>query len=66
MARTVAVHPRTGASYPRKVLKFGIDPHFAFANLLCDVAYSRAHGKAVVVLEDVSGGGDELWPRPDV
>jgi hypothetical protein len=28
----------------RKVVKIGIDPHFAYANMLCEVAYSRAHG----------------------
>jgi hypothetical protein len=28
----------------RKVLKVGIDPHFSYANMLCEVAWSRAHG----------------------
>jgi hypothetical protein len=27
-----------------KVMKIGIDPHFAFANMLCDVAWARNHG----------------------
>lgn len=27
-----------------KVLKIGIDPHYSFANMLCDVAWSRNHG----------------------
>ena len=27
-----------------KVLKIGIDPHFSYANMLCDVAWARAHG----------------------
>jgi hypothetical protein len=28
----------------RKVVKVGIDPHFAYANMLCDVAWSRSYG----------------------
>lgn len=28
----------------RKVMKVGIDPHFSYANMLCEVAWSRAHG----------------------
>lgn len=35
-----------------KVVKVGIDPHFAYANMLCDVAYSRAHGTATFIIED--------------
>ncbi len=30
----------------RKVVKVGIDPHFAYANMLCDVAFARSHGTA--------------------
>ena len=33
-----------------KVVKVGIDPHFAYANMLCDVAYSRAHGTTQFIL----------------
>ena len=33
-----------------KVMKVGIDPHFAFANMLCDVAWARAHGTATFIL----------------
>ena len=29
-----------------RVQKVGIDPHFAFANMLCDVAWARAYGTA--------------------
>jgi len=35
-----------------KVVKLGIDPHFSFANLLCDVAWSRAHGTSTVMLPE--------------
>lgn len=27
-----------------RVQKIGIDPHYSFANMLCDVAWARAHG----------------------
>ncbi len=33
-----------------RVEKVGIDPHFAFANMLCDVAFARAHGTAGFIL----------------
>ena len=40
--------------YRRKVIKVGIDPHFSYANMLCDVAYSRAHGTATFILPDAA------------
>jgi hypothetical protein len=46
--------------YRRKVVKVGIDPHFAFANMLCDVAWSRANLSAQVFLPDVGDPADEL------
>lgn len=36
--------------YKRVVKKIGIDPHFSYANMLCDVAWSRAHGTATFIL----------------
>lgn len=38
--------------YRRVVKKIGIDPHFSYANMLCDVAWSRAHGTATFILPD--------------
>jgi hypothetical protein len=35
-----------------KVLKVGIDPHYAYANMLCDVAWSRNWGTGSFVLPD--------------
>jgi hypothetical protein len=32
-----------------KVKKLGIDPHFAFANMLCDVAWARSHGNSMFI-----------------
>jgi hypothetical protein len=33
-----------------RVQKVGIDPHFAYANMLCDVAWARQHGKSSIFL----------------
>jgi hypothetical protein len=33
-----------------KVLKLDIDPHFSFANMLCDVAWARAYGTSTMIL----------------
>lgn len=38
--------------YKRRVKKVGIDPHFSYANMLCDVAWARAHGTATFILPD--------------
>ncbi|MFN8544483.1 MAG: phage terminase large subunit family protein [Candidatus Binatia bacterium] len=35
--------------FRRAVKKVGIDPHFAFANMLCDVAWVRAHGTEMLL-----------------
>ena len=37
-------------AYKRVVKKVGIDPHFSYANMLCDVAWSRAHGTTTFIL----------------
>jgi len=39
--------------YKRSVKKVGIDPHFSYANMLCDVAWSRAHGTSTFILPQV-------------
>lgn len=41
--------------YKRSVKKVGIDPHFSYANMLCDVAWSRSHGTSTFILPDVVG-----------
>ncbi len=38
--------------YKRSVRKIGIDPHFSFANMLCDAAWSRAHGTSTFILPE--------------
>lgn len=38
--------------YRRVVKKVGIDPHFSYANMLCDVAWSRAHGTTSFLLAE--------------
>jgi hypothetical protein len=36
--------------FTRVVKKVGIDPHFSYANMLCDVAWARAHGTSTFIL----------------
>lgn len=38
-----------------RVQKVGIDPHYAFANMLCDVAWARQHGTASIFLPTAEG-----------
>lgn len=45
--------------FKRSVKKVdGADPHFSYANMLCDVAWARAHGTATFILPD--GGSRDL------
>jgi hypothetical protein len=37
-----------------KVMKVGIDPHFSFANMLCDVAWARIHGMGSFIMPDTT------------
>ncbi|MEN6544477.1 MAG: phage terminase large subunit family protein [Armatimonadia bacterium] len=39
--------------YKRSVKKIGIDPHFSYANMLCDVAWSRSHGTSTFIIPPV-------------
>lgn len=39
--------------YSRSVKKVGIDPHFSYANMLCDVAWSRAFGTSTFIMPEV-------------
>lgn len=38
--------------YRRRVVKVGIDPHFSYANMLCDVAWARSHGTSTFFIPD--------------
>ncbi|EAB4417309.1 hypothetical protein D7B12_17925 [Salmonella enterica] len=50
--------------YTRSVKKIGIDPHFSYANMLCDVAWSRAFGTSTFILPDAGGAAyGELKPE---
>lgn len=44
--------------YRRMVKKIGIDPHFSFANMLCDVAWARAHGTSTFLMPDPTPTGE--------
>lgn len=39
----------------RRVIKVGIDPHFSYANMLCEAAFARAYGTSTFVYP---GAGD--------
>lgn len=47
--------------FRRSVKKVGIDPHFSYANMLCDVAWARSHGTASFIIPD--GRSHELEMR---
>ena len=38
--------------YRRSVKKVGIDPHFSYANMLCDVAWARSHGTSMFIVPE--------------
>ena len=40
-----------------RVMKVGIDPHYSYANMLCDVAWARSYGTSTFILPQ---GGKEL------
>ncbi|EJG5414253.1 phage terminase large subunit family protein [Salmonella enterica] len=40
--------------FKRSVKKIGIDPHFSYANMLCDVAWSRAFGTSSFIMPDMA------------
>ena len=46
--------------YRRSVKKIKIDPHFSYANMLCDVAWARAYGTATFFLADQEQKVDEI------
>lgn len=49
--------------YRRSVKKVGIDPHFSYANMLCDVAWARSHGTSSFLIPTLpSNGGHVLQP----
>lgn len=46
--------------YRRKVVKVGIDPHFSYANMLCDIAWARNHGTGMMMLPQKEGADQHL------
>ncbi|MBI1207413.1 MAG: hypothetical protein GC191_09000 [Azospirillum sp.] len=38
--------------FRRKVVKVAIDPHYSYANMLCDVAWARNHGTSTFVMPE--------------
>jgi hypothetical protein len=52
-ALVVEEHPETRRPRP-KVLKVGLDPHFSYANMLCDIAWARNHGAGSCILPETT------------
>lgn len=46
-----------------KVQKVGLDPHYAYANMLCDVAWARSHGTSTIFLPSATGEGGTPMQR---
>jgi hypothetical protein len=53
-------------AYKRVVKKVGIDPHFSYANMLCDVAWSRSHGTTSFILADTAATGAPMIKPEDI
>jgi len=50
-ALIVEYNEKTGKRRP-KVMKVGIDPHFSYANMLCDIAWARVHGTSIIIMPE--------------
>lgn len=51
--------------YKRRVVKVGIDPHFSYANMLCDVAWSRSHGTASFIIPEGGNVQQEMKTKAE-
>ena len=51
--------------YRRRVVKVGIDPHFSYANMLCDVAWARSHGTATFIIPDGGNVTQEMRSKAE-
>lgn len=56
----------TTNKYKRVVRKIKIDPHFSYANQLCDVAWARSHGTSTFIIPDLSGTGQPMIKPEDI
>ena len=51
--------------FRRRVVKVGIDPHFSYANMLCDVAWARSHGTATFIIPEGGNVQQELRSKAE-
>lgn len=51
--------------FKRSVKKVGIDPHFSYANMLCDVAWARSHGTATFIIPQGGSVQQELKSKAE-
>lgn len=52
-------------AFKRSVKKIGIDPHFSYANMLCDVAWSRAFGTSTFIMPDAQQSREVSYLQPE-
>jgi hypothetical protein len=57
--RDAAGHEATTNKYKCVVRKIKIDPHFSYANQLCDVAWSRAHTRTQLIVPEGGAATDD-------
>jgi hypothetical protein len=62
----IAEKDKDEKKYRRRVVKIGVDPHTSYANMLCDVAWSRAHGTTTFMLPDIAATGFEPLAPEDI
>jgi len=49
-----------------KVHKVGIDPHYSYANMLCDIAWARANGTTTFFIPDAGRGQQQALSPQDI
>lgn len=52
--------------YRRSVKKVGIDPHFSYANMLCDVAWARSHGTSTFIIPQSGATANPTLATDDI
>lgn len=52
--------------FRRVVKKVGIDPHFSYANMLCDVAWSRMHGTSKFFIPEANVPSNQPLKPEDI
>ncbi|MDR3519024.1 MAG: phage terminase large subunit family protein [Azospirillaceae bacterium] len=64
VALVVEDDPQTRRARAKVVKTGGIDPHFAYANMLCDIAWARLTGTAGFMMPGAPEAGGPGTPKP--